>query len=262
MTGLGRDTVAMVYDLFLAAGKIGRDGCGIIPLTGISNLAGANDMGAAPDLLPGWRRLPDESAAAEFQKHWGPDLNVQAGRSVEDLLAATPTPLKALVVVDHDSEINLLTAGIRSLEFVLYLGAFANPFTDLAHVVLPTTTHVEADGTMTNTERRIQLNRRKTEPRFEARPAWRIYADFSDRLGRPWSYRTSADIQEEITRLTAQQRIRILPPAWAVSNGLAIPGIPRGPRGSISRPRAEYFASFRPGRISEDSLLRPTFPSG
>ncbi len=232
MTGLGRDTVAMVYDLFLAAGKIGRDGCGIIPLTGISNLAGANDMGAAPDLLPGWRRLPDESAAAEFQKHWGPDLNVQAGRSVEDLLAATPTPLKALVVVDHDSEINLLTAGIRSLEFVLYLGAFANPFTDLAHVVLPTTTHVEADGTMTNTERRIQLNRRKTEPRFEARPAWRIYADFSDRLGRPWSYRTSADIQEEITRLVPAYGAATYPNLAARLGGLQWPCDSARPQGT------------------------------
>ncbi len=58
----------------------------------------------------------------------------------------------------------------------------------LAHAVLPTTTYVEADGTTTNTERRIQLNRRKTEPRFEARPAWRIFADLAARRGPPWPY--------------------------------------------------------------------------
>jgi predicted molibdopterin-dependent oxidoreductase YjgC len=232
MTGFSRDTAALVSNLFLAAGKIGRDGCGIITLTGISNLAGANDMGAAPDLLPGWRRLPDESAAAEFQKLWGTEVNARAGRAIEELLAATPTPLKALVVVDHDPETNLLTPGIKSLEFVLYLGAFANPFMDLAHVVLPTPTHAETDGTMTNTERRIQLNRRKTEPRFEARPAWRIYADISARLGRPWPYRTSADIQEEITRIVPAYGAATYPNLAARFGGLQWPCDPAHPQGT------------------------------
>ncbi len=201
ITGLTRETTALIFNLFLAAGKAGREGCAILPVTGVSNLAGVNDMGAAPDVLPGWRRLPDEAAASSFARSWGKDVNAGRGRSVESLLADASSGLKALVVVDHDPEIELLAGRIKSLEFVLYLGAYANPFKETAHVVLPTTTYAETDGTYTNTERRIQLNRRKIEPRFEARPPWRIYADLAARRGQAWPYRSAADVQEEITRM-------------------------------------------------------------
>jgi len=173
-TGLGRDGAALIYDLFLAAGKIGRPGCGIIPLVGISNLAGANDMGAAPDRLPGWRPAGDASARDGLRSAWGQAAEASPGRRIRDLLRDPAKPLRALLVADHDEEINLLAGEIGRLEHVVYLGAFGNPFTDLAHVVLPAATSAEGDGTYTNTERRIQLNRAKTEPRFEARPAWRI----------------------------------------------------------------------------------------
>ncbi|MCX6560551.1 MAG: molybdopterin-dependent oxidoreductase [Candidatus Aminicenantes bacterium] len=200
-TGLGRDTVALVYDLFLAAGKIGRPGCGVIPIVGISNLAGANDMGAAPDRLPGWRALPDPAAEAVLRSAWGGAANASAGGRVGDLLRVSGSPLKALVVMDHDEEIILQAEAIRRLDFVLYLGAFSNPFMDLAHVVLPTATYAETDGTYTNTDRRIQLNRRKIEPRFEARPAWRILTDLAGRLGGAWGYTAPADIFADIARL-------------------------------------------------------------
>lgn len=201
ITGLNRETTALVYNLFLAAGKLGREGCSLLPAVGVANLVGANDMGAAPDTLPGWRSLPDEDAAAAFTRCWGGEINAGRGRSVESLLADPSSGLKALVVVDHDPEIELLGDRIKSLEFVLYLGSYANPFMDKAQAVFPTTSYAEEDGTYTNTERRIQLNRKKTEPRFEARPAWRIFADLAARRGPAWPYRASSDIQEEISRM-------------------------------------------------------------
>ena len=170
VSGLDGDTAALVFDLFLAAGKIGRDGCGVNPVTGISNILGASDMGAS------------------------------SGRSIDELLPSSPSPLKALVVVDHDEEINLAADRIRAIEFVVYLGSYANPFTDLAHVVLPTASYGETDGTYTNTERRIQLNRRKLEPRPEARPGWRIFADIAARRGQDWGYLSSGDVFADIAR--------------------------------------------------------------
>ncbi len=200
ITGLNRETAALIFNLFLAAGKAGREGCAILPVTGISNLAGANDCGASPEALPGSGPLPDEAAVARLKTIWGREAALHSGRSVERLLADPASRIKALVVCDHDSEINIPAGRIKSLEYVVYLGSFANPFIDLAHAVFPTTTFAEADGTFTNTERRIQLNRRKVEPPFDARPAWRIFADLSARRGLPWGVRSSAEVQEEITR--------------------------------------------------------------
>jgi formate dehydrogenase major subunit len=180
VSGLDRDTAALIFDLFLAAGKIGREGCGVNPVTGISNILGASDMGASPGLLPGFEAMP--------------------GRRIDELLQSSPSPLKALVVVDHDEEINLSADRIEALEFVVYLGSYANPFTELAHVVLPTASYGETDGTYTNTERRIQLNRRKLEPRFESRPGWRIFADIAARRGQDWGYRSAGDVFADIAR--------------------------------------------------------------
>jgi formate dehydrogenase major subunit len=200
VAGPDRDTAALLFDLFLAAGKIGREGCGVNPVTGISNMLGASDMGAVPDMLPGARRLPDEGAAAELGAAWKSGLDARPGRRIDDLLRDEGSALKALVVVDHDDEINLEADAVRNLDYVVYLGAYANPFAGLAHAVLPTTSYGEGDGTYTSAERRIQLNRRKTEPLAEARPAWRVFADLAAKRGQDWGYRAASEVFADIAR--------------------------------------------------------------
>lgn len=234
ITGLNRETTALLFNLFLASGKLGREGCSLIPVTGVANLAGANDMGAAPDFLPGWRPVADESAAAAFARCWGSEIAAGRGRSVDELLADASSGLKALVVCDHDPEIAMAAERIRSLEFVLYLGSYLNPFMDAAHAVLPTASYAETDGTYTNTERRIQLNRKKIEPRFEARPAWKVFADLASRRGPAWPYRSSADIQDEIAQMIPAYGQATYPNLEARFGGLQWPADAAHPQG---RPR-------------------------
>ncbi len=182
LAGLDRDTVALLFDLFLAAGRVGREGSGVNPIPGISNIVGSTDVGATPRFLPGHRRA--EGTAA--------------GRTPRELLADPASPLKALVVADRDEEIVRHAARIKGLEFVLYIGAYANPFTELAHAVLPAASSAETDGTYTNAERRIQLNRKKVEPPDGVRPAWRVYADLAARRGADWHVPTAESVMAEI----------------------------------------------------------------
>lgn len=182
ISGLDRETVAMIYDLFLLAGKIGREGCGVNPVTGVANIVGSYDVGAARGFLPGHRRAA------------GPD----AGRTPDELLSADPTPLKALVVADHDEELIRHAERIKGLELVVYVGAYGNPFADLAHIVLPAATYAETDGTYTNTERRIQLSRGKVEPPAGVLPAWRVYADIAAKLGSKRPYGSAEEVMAGI----------------------------------------------------------------
>lgn len=228
-TGIGRDTAALVYNLFLAAGKIGRPGCGIVPVVGISNLAGSNDMGANPGRLPGWRPAGDSEARSWLCAAWGEQANASAGRPIVDLLRDPAKPLKALLVMDHDEEINLLADEIRGLELVVYLGAFVNPFSGLAHIVLPTTTYAEGDGTATNTERRIQLNRGKVEPHFEARPAWWIAADLAARLGSPWGWDSAESVFADIAHMVPYYAGATYAGLESRLGGLVWPVAPSGP---------------------------------
>jgi predicted molibdopterin-dependent oxidoreductase YjgC len=182
ISGLDRETVAMIYDLFLLAGKVGREGCGVNPVTGICNIVGSYDVGAARGFLPGHRRVP------------GP----AAGKTPDELLAADPTPLKALWVADHDEETIRHAERIKGLELVVYVGAYENPFARLAHIVLPAATYAEADGTFTSSERRIQLNRKKIEPPAGVLPAWRIYADIAANRGASKAYASAEEVMADI----------------------------------------------------------------
>jgi len=182
ISGLDRASVALLFDLFLAAGKIGREGSGVNAVTGICNIVGSYDVGASNLFLPGPRRAE------------GP----AAGRTPRQLLAVSPSPLKALVVADRDEEIVRHADKLKGLECVVYVGAYDNPFVDFAHIVLPAASSAEVDGTYTNSERRIQLNRRKVDPPAGVLPAWRIYADIAARLGASWAYTSSESVMAEI----------------------------------------------------------------
>lgn len=190
--------MAMLMDLFLLAGKIGRGEGGLFPLTGISNLLGSYDMGCSPVFLPGYVRPEDDAARAGVEKAWGRPLDPCPGKSAVEALAAPNGSVKALVVVDHDSEIIPELERIKGLEFVLYFGAYGNPFSELAHMVLPLTTYIESDGTYTNSERRIQLAERKVGTDRLAMPLWEWANLISRELGRPWAYGSAAEVMKEI----------------------------------------------------------------
>src|SRR4030042_555663 len=110
ISGFDRDTISYIYNLFVLAGKIGREGCGVNPLTGINNLQGSYDMGIAPDLLTGFQPLSDAAVQDKFNREWGVKLNSGPGKSVYELMTGG-NRLKALVVVDHDESIIRNVAG-------------------------------------------------------------------------------------------------------------------------------------------------------
>ena len=248
ISGLDRASVALLFDLFLAAGKIGRAGCGVNPVTGICNIVGSYDVGASNLFLPGHQRAE------------GP----AAGRTPRQLLALSPTPLKALVVADRDEEIVRHADKLKELDCVVYVGAYDNPFADFAHVVLPAATSAEADGTYTNAERRIQLNRKKVDPPAGARPAWRIYADIAEKLRASWAYSSSESVMAEIAATA---------PAYA---GVTYPKLEKGLRTAVAvrrpapgrhrPPRCRRRGAQAPVRRRRGRLLRlrpppPTSPS-
>lgn len=198
ISGLDRETIAMAHNLFLLAGKAGRKGSGLLAATGICNIAGSWDMGATPRFLPGYVKAGDAAAADRFGKLWSAGLNGKPGRTVDELLASSPAALKALVVAEHDEGLVRHPEALAALDLVVYVGAYDNPFTRFAHIVLPAATYAETDGTYTNTERRIQLNRKKVEPGPDILPAWRIWTALAAKRGVAWPYKTSSDVMKEI----------------------------------------------------------------
>jgi len=202
ISGLDEDTIGYIFNLFLLAGKIGKEGCGVNPVTGLNNLQGGYDMGLAPDLLTGFRPLSDTEAVKAFNKEWKTELPTTPGAPIYDLLADPASRLKCLIVVDHDEGIVRHAEKLKSLEFIAYIGAYGNPFMDYAHAVLPIATYVEDDGTFTNTERRVQLSTKKINPDGSVLPGWRLYSLLAEKAGLKWNYKSPSDIMDEIACLT------------------------------------------------------------
>ena len=202
ISGLDEDTISYIFNLFAMTGKIGKEGCGVNPITGINNLQGGYDMGCAPDLLSGFQSLSDQAAVKKFNTAWGVELNITPGRSVSELLAESPGQLKALVVIDHDEGLIRDAAALQKVDFIAYISTYKNKFMDYAHMVLPVARYIAEDGTFTNTDRRVQLSPKKLEPQHNVLPGWKLFSRIAEKAGSKWSYAGPAEVMDEIARLT------------------------------------------------------------
>jgi predicted molibdopterin-dependent oxidoreductase YjgC len=80
---------------------------------------------------------------------------------------------------------------------------FLSETAELAHVVLPSVSFAEKDGTFTGTDRRVQRVRKAIEPIGEALPDWQIICQLAQKMGaNGFDYESPQQVMEEIARLT------------------------------------------------------------
>jgi len=204
----GTDNVKSVANLLLLTGNIGREGTGFSPLRGQNNVQGACDMGALPNVYPGYQKVADPAVRTKFEAAWGCELSDRPGMTVTDMPdAILRGDIKGLYVMGENpmlSEPYLehTERAFGKLGFLVVQDIFLSETAWLADVVLPAVTFAEKDGTFTNTERRVQLLRQALMPLGEARTDWQIISALTEKMGRPFGYQSSAQIMEEIASLT------------------------------------------------------------
>jgi formate dehydrogenase alpha subunit len=203
----GTDNVKAVANLLMLTGNIGRPGTGFSPLRGQNNVQGACDMGALPNVFPGYQKVAEAEVCAKFARAWGTELDPEPGLSLTEMVqAAGEGRLQALYVVGENplmSEPDLAHSrwAFGRIGFLAVQDIFLTETARMADVVLPAACFAEKEGTFTNTERRIQLVRRALPPPGEAREDWRIVAEVAARCGYPMVYASSAAIMDEIASL-------------------------------------------------------------
>jgi formate dehydrogenase alpha subunit len=204
----GVDNVRSLANLALLTGNLGKPGAGVNPLRGQNNVQGACDMGALPNVLPGYQQVANEAVRARFEKAWGVALPAAPGMTATEMIpAAAQGRLKALYVMGEnpllsDADVGHVERGLRALEFLVVEDIFLTETAKLAHVVFPALSFAERDGTYTNTERRVQPSRPIVEPPGQARRDWEILAEVSTRLGFPMRYGATREIWDEMRGLT------------------------------------------------------------
>jgi len=204
----GTDNVKAIANLLMLTGNLGRRGTGFSPLRGQNNVQGACDMGALPNVYPGYQRVDDPAVKAKFEKSWGKHLSKKAGLTVTDMFrAAHEQRLKALYVMGENPALSEpdsdhARAALSKLDFLVVQDIFLTETAQMADLVLPAAGFAEKDGTFTNTERRVQLLRKALESPGQARADWQIITHLSSRMGYSMSYTSSAEIMAEIASLT------------------------------------------------------------
>lgn len=204
----GTENVLAIANLAMATGNLGKPGAGVNPLRGQNNVQGACDMGALPDVLPGYQRVTVPEVVEKFEKAWGTKIPSKVGLTVVEMIhAALEGEIKAMVIMGEnprlsDPDASVVDEALSSLEFFVSLDMFINETNKHAHVILPAASFLEKDGTFTNTERRVQLVRKAFDPIGESKPDWQIIMELSKRLGYEMNYRSTAEIMEEIRLLT------------------------------------------------------------
>jgi len=204
----GTDNVLAIANLLMLTGNLGREGTGFSPLRGQNNVQGACDLGALPNVYPGYQRVDDPKAKAKFEEAWHCKLDDKPGLALTEMFqAASSGRLKAMYIMGENpmlSEPDLQHAkeAMAKLDFLVVQDLFLTETAQMADIVLPASSFAEKDGTFTSTERRVQRVRKAINPPGQARVDWEIIADIAARMGSSFNFETSADIMSEIAELT------------------------------------------------------------
>jgi formate dehydrogenase alpha subunit len=204
----GTDNVLTLANLALLTGNVGKESAGVNPLRGQNNVQGACDMGALPNVYPGYQSVEDAHVRAKFQEAWGVELSDRKGLTVVEMMHAVEQDrIKALYIMGEnpalsDPNLNRTRKALEEVEFLVVQDIFLTETAQYADVVLPSTCFAEKDGTFTNTERRVQRVHQAVAAPGQARYDWQILCAMAGQMGYPMAYESPAQIMDEIAAVT------------------------------------------------------------
>jgi predicted molibdopterin-dependent oxidoreductase YjgC len=204
------DNVFALINLALLTGHVGRYGSGLVPLRGQNNVQGGGDMGAIPNKLTGFQDVETDLAArGRFEAVYGAPIPPRRGWHLSQMFEAMEDgELTACYIIGENPLRSEADTGrarklLSGLEHFVVQDMFLTDTAKLAHVVLPATaTWCEAEGTVTNSERRVQRVRKALEPPPGARDDIEIICEIARRLGTDWGRPSAEDLWNELRTLS------------------------------------------------------------
>ena len=190
----GINNVVSCANLQMLLGNVGFECGGVNPLRGQNNVQGACDMGALPNVFPGYQRVDDAASQAKFRTAWGVEkLPEKPGIMLPDMMEGLlDGRIKAFYVfgenlANTEPDISHVEKCLSSAEFLVCQDIFPTETTRFAHVIFPAAAWSENDGTFTNSERRVNRVRGVSKAPGVAKPNWWIFKDIAKRMGHDWA---------------------------------------------------------------------------
>ncbi|WP_299367326.1 formate dehydrogenase subunit alpha [uncultured Tateyamaria sp.] len=201
----GTDNSRCLISLALMTGQVGRPGAGLHPLRGQNNVQGASDAGLIPMFLPDYQTVTDDGVRSAFTDVWGSgDFSNEKGLTVTEIMDAVHADeIKAMYILGEnpamsDPDVEHARDALAKLDHLVVQDIFITETANYADVILPASAFAEKTGTVTNTNRQVQMGRPAVPPPGEAREDWWIEVELAKRLGLGWDYQSPADVFAEM----------------------------------------------------------------
>ena len=195
----GTDNARCLIALVTVTGQIGKPGSGLHPLRGQNNVQGASDAGLIPMMFPNYQRVNNDAAHAWFEKFWSTPLDKTPGYTVVEIMQkamaddSDPHKIRGMYIMGEnpamsDPDLNHARHAMASLEHMVVQDIFMTETAWLADVVLPATAWPEKTGTVSNTDRMVQLGKQAIDPPGQAKPDLWIIQQIAKGMGLDWNY--------------------------------------------------------------------------
>ena len=200
----GTDNARCLIALCMITGQIGRPGSGLHPLRGQNNVQGASDAGLIPMMFPDYVRVDNKEAHARFSQFWNSELDAKPGLTVVEIMhAILDDAIHGMYIMGEnpamsDPNLNHARKALGGLKHLVVQDLFLTETAAFADVVLPASGWAEKDGTVTNTDRRVQMGRQALDLPGDARHDLWILQQLASRLGLDWQYDHVSDVYEEM----------------------------------------------------------------
>ncbi len=205
----GTDNARCLISLCLMCGQVGRPGSGLHPLRGQNNVQGASDAGLIPMFFPDYQSVENATVRENFERFWEAELDPKSGLTVVEITDAVHAgEIRGMYIMGEnpamsDPDVSHARAGLAMLGHLVVQDLFLTETACYADVVLPASAWPEKDGTVTNTNRQVQMGRKALALPGEARQDLMIIQEIARRLGLDWDYAGPADVFEEMRQVMA-----------------------------------------------------------
>jgi formate dehydrogenase major subunit len=203
----GTDNARCLIALALTCGHVGRPGTGLHPLRGQNNVQGASDAGLIPMFFPDYKSVENPDIRAKYETAWGTTLDPKRGLTVVEIMDAIHADeIKGMYIMGEnpamsDPDLNHAREALAHLKHLVVQDIFFTETAVYADVVLPASAWPEKDGTVTNTNRQVQMGRHALPLPGEAKVDWWITQEIAKRMGLAWNYSHPSEIYTEMASL-------------------------------------------------------------
>ncbi|MFU8898076.1 MAG: formate dehydrogenase subunit alpha, partial [Roseinatronobacter sp.] len=201
----GTDNSRCLISLALMCGQVGRPGTGLHPLRGQNNVQGASDAGLIPMFLPDYQSVADDTLRGNFSALWGgAEFSAEKGLTVTEILDAVHAgQIRGMYISGEnpamsDPDVVHAREALAKLDHLVVQDIFLTETANYADVILPAAAFYEKSGTVTNTNRQVQMGRPAVPPPGQAREDWAITIELARRLGLEWGFTHPSQVFAEM----------------------------------------------------------------